>query len=214
MSAWQDMIRRGLKSPDATRPRHLFKELNPALDHAPILKSPPTQPRPASVLIGVRDSDDPTVILTLRSPTMPSHAGQISLPGGTPKKQDKGEVGTALRETKEEVGIHPDQINVLGQLGPHFGGLGYVVTPVVGLVDPDATVHACPREVSEAFEVPLTALLDRDNHIVEQRTFNDVPYDMFAVPLFDTGGTKRNIWGLTAGILRTFADVYRHDKDA
>ena len=212
MNHWQERVARGLTVPEAQRERHLFQELNPQLDHTPILTSPPKTPRPASVLIGVRGSADPTIVLTVRAPTMPSHAGQISLPGGTPKDDDGDDVGTALREAEEEVGLERTAINVIGTLGPHFGGLGYVVTPVIGVIDPHVPVDPCPREVTEAFEVPLAAVLDQNNHIIQQRFFNDVPYDMHAVPGFDTGGVKRNIWGLTAGILRTFAEVFHYDS--
>lgn len=210
MTDWQQTIAQGLTAPEARRERHLFQELNPTLAHAPIIKSPPKAPRPASVLIGVRGSDDPTVVMTVRAPTMPSHAGQIGLPGGMPKDDDDGDVGTALREAEEEVGLPAAGIDVLGVLGPHHGGLGYVVTPVIGVIDPHVPVEPCPREVSEAFEVPLSALLDRDNHVVEQRIFDNVSYDMYAVPVFDTLGIRRNIWGLTAGILRTFSDVFHY----
>ncbi|MEM6914308.1 MAG: hypothetical protein AAF511_10065, partial [Pseudomonadota bacterium] len=85
MNQWQDQITQGLAMPEAKRERFLFQELNPQLAHAPILTTPPKAPRPAAVLIGVRGGADPTVVLTVRAPTMPSHAGQISLPGGTPK---------------------------------------------------------------------------------------------------------------------------------
>ena len=196
---WKERIAQGLTSLEAQRERKLFEELNPGLDRSPILKSPPKQPRPAAVLIGIRDVREPTVILTLRTPTMPSHAGQISLPGGGPKDGDEGLVGTALREAQEEVGVPTSAIDVLGTAGPHYGGLGYVVTPVIGVIDPDAPLDADPREVSEAFEVPLTALLNRDNHILQDHSFNGVDYKMFAVPSEDTVGRLWNIWGLTAG---------------
>jgi hypothetical protein len=79
---------------------------------------------------------------------------------------------------------------------------------VIALIDRDAPIEACPREVSEAFEVPLTGLLDPARHIVQPRNFSGVDYDMFAVPLDDTMGRYRNIWGLTAGILRTLCEAY------
>lgn len=205
---WKERLRSGLEMPVAQRERRLFQELNPELDHSPILKAPPKEPRPAAVLIGIRDLPDPTVILTLRAPTMPSHAGQISLPGGGPKDGDEGFIGTALREAEEEVGLPRSAIEVMGEVGPHFGGLGYVVTPVLGLVDPSVPVEACPREVSEAFEVPLATLLDLDNHVEQDRNFAGVDYKMFAVPSHDMTGRHWNIWGLTAGILRTMADIY------
>ncbi|NRA29503.1 MAG: CoA pyrophosphatase [Parvularculaceae bacterium] len=210
INEWQSRLRVSLQAPIARRERQLFHELNPARDYSPILKAPPTEPRPAAVMIGVRDIVDPTVVLTLRSPSMPSHAGQISLPGGTPKPTDADFVATALRESEEEVGLAADAFDVLGTMGPHHGGLGYVVTPVIGIIHGEAEVEACPREVAEVFEVPLASLLNPENHIIQKRQFNDIPYDMFAVPVYDTQGEHRNIWGLTAGILKTLSDAY-HD---
>ncbi|MEE4211329.1 MAG: CoA pyrophosphatase [Parvularcula sp.] len=212
MKPWDERLRAGLRRPATARHRRLFEELNPDLAHTPILDRPPTRPRPAAVLIGIRQTDDPTVVMTLRAPTMPSHAGQISLPGGTPNPDDESLRATALRELEEEVGIAASAVEVLGEFGPHYGGLGYVVTPVVALLDPSVRVVPCPREVAEAFEVPLRALIDPENHIVQPRRFNDIDYNMFAVPAYDTSGNYRNIWGLTAGILHTFAEAFA-DED-
>lgn len=191
--------------------RKLFEALNPEMSHAPILDAPPERYRPASVLIPVIDRDDPTVLFTVRTPTMPSHAGQISFPGGGPKPGDDGPVGTALRETREEVGIDADHVEVLGSLGVHFGGMGYAVTPVIGLVHTDADCVPCPREVAEVFEVPLAHLADRAAHVIEQRTFSGTDYAMYAVPSVDTQGRQRHVWGLTAGILETFARAMNDD---
>lgn len=210
---WQERVRRAVMRPHAARERRLFQELNPDLPHAPILSSPPSRPRPAAVMIGIRNITQPTVIMTLRSPTMPSHAGQISLPGGTPKEQDQGMVATAIRETEEEVGIPRDAIDVVGSMGPHIGGLGYAVTPVIGIIDAGVTLTPCPREVAEAFEVPLASLVAPENHIIEERRFKGTPYDMYAVPVCDRDGRERNIWGLTAGILRTLSDLFHDDSD-
>ena len=192
-------------APAAREDRRLFEALNPEMSHAPILDAPPERYRPASVLIPVIDRPDPTVLFTVRTPTMPSHAGQISFPGGGPKPGDGDAVGTALRETHEEVGIGPEHVEVLGAMGVHYGGMGYAVTPVIGLVHLDADLVPCPREVAEVFEVPLAHLSDPGAHVVERRMFSGVQYDMYAVPSRDTDGAPRHIWGLTAGILETFA---------
>jgi 8-oxo-dGTP pyrophosphatase MutT (NUDIX family) len=206
MDDLRERLSASLRAPEATRERYLFRELNPELPHTPILSKMPKRPRPAAVLIGVRMSEAPSVILTLRAPTMPSHAGQIALPGGTPAPGDDGAEGTALRETEEEVGLPSSAIEVLGSYGPHHGGLGYVVTPVLAAVDPGAQIVGCPREVAEVFEVPLAPLLDLSSHQVEDRLFDEVAYRMYAVPTADLDGRVRNIWGLTAGILRTMAE--------
>ena len=202
-----DLLARLRAVPDASAgraDRKLFETLNPEMTHAPILDSPPERYRPAAVLIPVIDRPSPTVLFTVRTPTMPSHAGQISFPGGGPKDGDDDAVGTALRETREEVGIDEAHVEVLGRMGVHYGGMGYAVTPVIGLVHPGADCVPCPREVAEVFEVPLAHLADPAAHVVEQRTFSGTDYDMFAVPSVDTEGRARHVWGLTAGILETF----------
>lgn len=197
---------------DAARcERALFKELNPDSDYSPILKSPPQKPRPASVLIPVlRRESGYNVLFTVRSPTMPSHAGEISFPGGGPKGDDRCPIETALRETHEEVGIPADKVDVMASFGPHLGGLGYLVTPVVGLVRTPPEICPCDREVKEAFEVPLDFLIDLDNHIVIDKQFSGIPYRMFAVP-YREGEKERHIWGLTAGIIHTLAMAW-HDR--
>lgn len=190
--------------------RRLFEELNPDLPHAPIMKEPPTRPRPASVLIPVlAREDEPSVLFTVRAPTMPSHAGEISFPGGGPKDGDTDEISTALREAYEEVGLPPSAVEVAGRFGIHYGGMGYAVTPVVGFVAEPPAFAPCTREVDEVFEVPLAHFLDLDNHGIFVRTFRGADFRMFRVPYKDDH-QDRNIWGLTAGILQTLAFAW-HD---
>ena len=205
VTGFEDRLR-GLRFTAAGRAeRPLFRELNPSMEHSPILKAAPQKPRPASVLIPILSrGESHTVLLTVRAPTMPSHAGEISFPGGGPRKGDVTPVDTALREAHEEVGISRDHIDVMSQFGPHHGGLGYIVTPVVGLVNEPPEIRPCAREVSEAFEVPLDHFLNLDNHVVVDRRFGEIDYKMFAVP-YGGGENRRFIWGLTAGILHTFA---------
>lgn len=196
----------------ARRSRMLFRELNPGLDYPPILDSPPKRLRPASVLIPILQREEGyRVLFTVRSPTMPSHAGEISFPGGGPREEDSDEEATALREAHEEVGIAPDHVTVTARFGPHIGGLGYSVTPVVGLVRRPPEVKPCTREVAEAFEVPLDHLLELDNYKVIDRTIRDVSYRMTAVPYQDEAGREWFIWGLTAGIVHTLALAW-HDR--
>ena len=137
---------------------------------------------------------------------MPSHAGQISFPGGKLHEDDAGPVAAALREAHEEVNIDPALVDVIGTLGVHKGGLGFSVTPVVGVVDPGADIRPCPREVAEIFEVPLEFIADLANHKSEERRHKGVAYNMFALPF-----GRYHIWGLTAGILRTFAETLQDE---
>jgi len=197
-------IERNLKHATAARVRELFSEINPHLVGDKLFeKRWSAKRKDAAVLVPlIMREEGLRVIMTVRSSTMPSHAGQISFPGGKTHPEDESPVHTALREAHEEVNIPPDAVDVIGSLGVHRGGLGFSVTPVVGVVDASAPLRPCPREVDEIFEIPLDFVADLANHITEERHLEGVPYKMYAAPY-----GRYHIWGLTAGILRSFAET-------
>lgn len=201
---WRVLIEANLKRASAQRVRRLFSEINPHLVGDKLFEDRWSDiRRDAAVLVPIiARPEGASVLLTVRSSDMPSHAGQISFPGGRAQPEDDGPVATALREAYEEVNIAPEKVSVIGSLGVHKGGLGYSVTPVVGVVDPSADIRACPREVAEIFEAPLAFFADLSNHGSEERTHQGVKYNMFAAPY-----GRFHIWGLTAGILRTLAET-------
>ncbi|MEM6413093.1 MAG: CoA pyrophosphatase [Pseudomonadota bacterium] len=197
-------IERNLQRASAQRMRALFAEMNPHLVGRKDFESRWTEKRKdAAVLIPIIPRDaGASVLLTVRAADMPSHAGQISFPGGRVDDADQTRVDTALREAEEEVGIPRDQVDVIGALGIHQGGLGFSVTPIVGLISPDISLTLCEREVAEAFEVPLAFVAELSNHIVETHEHKGTKYNLFATPY-----EKYHIWGLTAGILRSLAET-------
>lgn len=207
---WRQRIERNLARASAQRIRALFSEINPHLVGDALFESRWSDIRQdAAVLIPIVDRPDgPTVLMTVRSPDMKSHAGQISFPGGRVDAGDENLIATALRETFEEVAIAPDQIEILGALGIHQGGLGYSVTPVIGIVDPTAEIRPNPDEVAEVFEAPLAFVADLNNHGTEKRSHKGVDYNMFAAPY-----GRYHIWGLTAGILRTLAETLQGEPN-
>ena len=197
---WRAVIEANLKRASAARVRELFSEINPHLVGDKLFENRWSDLRKdAAVLVPlIPRPEGMRVVLTVRAADMPSHAGQISFPGGKSHPEDDGPITTALREAHEEVNIHPSAVEVVGALGVHKGGLGFSVTPVVGIVDPRADMRPCPREVDEIFEVPLDFIADLANHVTEERTLEGVPYRMYAAPY-----GRYHIWGLTAGILRS-----------
>ena len=200
---WRTRLISGVTTRSYTSARKIFEEINPHLEFSPIMDARPRSYRDAAVLVPIIDhATGPTLLLTVRSSDMPSHAGQISFPGGKVEEQDENRIATALREAEEEVGIDPSYVEIVGDMGVHFGGKGFAVTPVVGIIHPDANYEPCPREVAEIFEVPLSYLLQADNHTIEVREAKGTKYNMFAVPYQDY-----HIWGLTAGVINSLVQM-------
>lgn len=137
-----------------------------------------------------------TVLLTQRTAHLRDHAGQVSFPGGRCEPVDISPQATALRESREEVGIEPDQVEVLATLPDYFTSTGFCVTPVVGLVTPPLNLRLDDFEVAEVFEPPLSFLLDPANYRRHQIELEGVAHTYWAVPW-----QGYFIWGATAGML-------------
>lgn len=115
---------------------------------------------------------------------------------------DADVLSTALRETDEEIGVAPDLVRIIGVLNPVSTITGFSVTPVIGLVSPDARLRLDPAEVERAFEVPLDFLLDEANVRRSSRKIDGV-----SVPLHEYGYGGERIWGVTAAMIIDFRSV-------
>ncbi len=169
----------------------------------------------AAVLVPlVQRADGLHVLLTQRTDHLRDHAGQISFPGGRAEPEDDGAAGTALREAQEEVGLAPQWVEVIGQLPIYTTVTRYVVTPVVALVQPQATLVLDSFEVAEAFEVPLAFLMNpahHRRHVFDydgrQRQFLSMPWQRVAAADGSTLARDYFIWGATAAMLRNLYAV-------
>ena len=151
---------------------------------------------PAAVLVAVTDRPSPAVILTQRTESLRSHAGQIAFPGGRIDPGDDGPVGAALREAEEEIALPRHEVQVIGTADRYRTVTGYDVTPVIGVVPPGLPLVPAEAEVAEVFEVPLDFLLDMANHhegAVEWQGRTRHYYEMF--------WDGRRIWGATAAMI-------------
>jgi 8-oxo-dGTP pyrophosphatase MutT (NUDIX family) len=161
---------------------------------------PPEDLRPAAVLVPLynREGED-YVLFTRRTDRLRHHRGEISFPGGRREPDDGDLVTTALRETREELGIAPDDVKVLGRLDDFFSVYGYHVTPYVGFFPWPYPLQADPGEIAEIIEVPLARFRDPAIHRQEdwQHRGRVHPVDFYSVD-------HHEIWGLTAAILRQF----------
>jgi 8-oxo-dGTP pyrophosphatase MutT (NUDIX family) len=156
-----------------------------------------TATKPAAVLVPVVDRAEPTVLLTLRTAELASHAGQVAFPGGKIDPTDASPVAAALREAREETGLPPALIEPIGYLDLYLTFSGFRILPTVARVRPDFTLTLNPREVTETFEVPLQFLMTPGNHQRKVRDWNGMQREYYAIPF-----ENRYIWGITAGILR------------
>jgi len=168
--------------------------LNPALVGTAVLNSP----RRASVLVPVIPRlGGASVLLTRRADHLAEHAGQIAFPGGKLGPEDATVLEAALREASEEVGLAPEFIEVIGQLGEYFTATGFSITPFIGIVHPGFGITPDTKEVAEVIEAPLQFLMTPANHRIHEVIWRGQPRRFYAMPY-----KNHYIWGATAGILR------------
>lgn len=171
-------------------------DLNPGMQPADTLI-------PAAVLVPLVERENEfTVLLTQRTDHLRDHAGQISFPGGRVEPHDDTHEDAALRETEEEIGLIREKVEIVGRLDPYIVRSGFRVTPVVGFVQPPFDVVPDPFEVADVFEVPLSFVLDSENHRQESRDYDGVSRSFYVLPYED-----RYIWGATAGMLVNLSTV-------
>ena len=167
-------------------------------------------PTRASVLVPIVDRDEPTVLLTQRSDHLSDHPGQIAFPGGRAEAYDVDATATALREAQEEIGLPASQVDVLGAMPLYTTGTGFLVTPIVAIVQPAFSMRADPFEVAEVFEVPLAFLMDPSHHRHHVIEVGGVRREFLSIPWqgVDAQGHPRRyfVWGATAAMLR---NLYR-----
>lgn len=187
-----------LLSKPPTSYRRSDDDLNPDLKRKPI----DGEAWPAAVLVPILAHEpEVTVMLTLRTAQLQTHAGQVAFPGGKMDTDDDDEIGAALREAEEETGLPPSHVEPLGFLDGYLTGTNYRVVPVVGLVKPGFAIKPAADEVEAVFEVPLRFLMSPENHLVHSREWQGKTRHFYAMPF-----GERYIWGATAGMLKSLYD--------
>jgi|TARA_B110000114_G_scaffold41372_1_gene43543 8-oxo-dGTP pyrophosphatase MutT (NUDIX family) len=155
----------------------------------------------AAVLVPIIfDGDKCSILLTHRSAELKDHANQISFPGGRIDENDISPVHTAVRETYEEIGIDEKHVNIIGNLDTYITGTGFQILPIIAQIDRKYKININSKEVESIFKLPIDFLMDKSNHEVDKKLYNNgnISYDYnFNVINYET----HYIWGATASIL-------------
>ena len=160
-------------------------------------------PVPAAVLLPLFPKEGELhVLFTKRTPHLTHHSGEISFPGGVCEPGDRDYADTALREAWEEVGIAPEDVELLGELDDCHSIHNYLVTPVVGIFPGGYTLTVNDAEIERLIEVPLSHFGKPGVFRTELWLRDGMPR---AVYFYRYG--EDEIWGLTARILKQFLDL-------
>jgi coenzyme A diphosphatase NUDT7 len=185
---------------------------------------PPVARRRAAVLVALYAGADGAarVILTRRAAALPTHAGEVCLPGGKREDADADDAATALREAAEELGLDPAAVRLVAALPPVLSKHLLSVAPIVGVLAAPPVLKPDPAEVAAAFSAPLEMFLSASTAPGRAHRHRDVTWEAgirYRLHFWDFaadeeedralsagvastgGGGEHCIWGLTSGLL-------------
>ncbi|WP_124979727.1 NUDIX hydrolase [Nonlabens xiamenensis] len=165
------------------------------------------KPRKASVMMLIYPKDDIAhFVLIERAQTKGKHSGQIAFPGGRREPEDQDAAATAVRETWEEIGVHPKYQEVVKASTPlYIPPSNYMVYPFIAFAKAQPTFKAQPSEVNSILEIPLQLLLEEES--INSVELSTSYMDKVKVPCFYFGTTM--VWGATAMMLYEIKEMLK-----
>ncbi|MEX0663013.1 MAG: CoA pyrophosphatase [Balneolaceae bacterium] len=168
-------------------------------------RTAPVDASPSSVLIPIfiDENNQLNVILTLRTSGI-RHGGQICFPGGR-SEQNEEPLATALRESQEEIGLPPEDVQVIGSITSFYlHHTNNKIEPFIGFLEKKPKLTRNPNEVEEIITVELNILATEDKLINERW---NLEHNSFDVPYWNIH--KVPLWGATAMIMSELMELYR-----
>ena len=197
-------------NPDQIRDQLLGAQTQRAKHAPPLPISGGKEKQPAAVLIPLLlDQEDWKFLFIKRTHHQNDrHSGQVAFPGGRADRGDPALLYTALREAEEEIGLNPDDVEILGQSCPITTVTDYEVTPFVGILPWPYPLKLSNIEVEKTILIPIDWLTDPKNHQVKfwkpnPSAAEGIPVIFFKEYLGDI------LWGVTAQIVMDFLELIK-----
>lgn len=157
----------------------------------------------AAVLIPIFEKEGKYhIIFTKRTEKVEHHKGEISFLGGVYDKGDKSLLQTALRESFEELGIKPSDVEILGELDDITTITNFIISPFVGVIPYPYNFIINKDEIDQVLEIPIFTLLEKSNFWEEKFIYDEKEHIVYFYKY------KENIiWGATGKILKQFLEI-------
>lgn len=161
-----------------------------------------TNPLSSGVLVVATPDMGGSLVLTKRSSKLSKHAGEVSFPGGRMEKDDADLGFTALREAREEIGLDPSLVELLGELPPLDTLTGFRMHPFIGVLVKSVDFTLEPAEVESIVHLPFEVAFDPSSYQLESFNVAGIEFPTWSLM---AGSPKHRIWGATARVLYRFA---------
>ena len=176
----------------------------------------------------VETAEGLSILFEERSPELAWQPGEISLPGGRIEKDDLSPADAAIRETCEELGLSPVDLEFYGEMDFFVSHMGLVIYPSVGRILAPERMKPQPSEVARTFTVPLRWFLEteprRGSVAVATKPQEGFPFDLLPKTYKKDWRSRTQyevlfypyqewvIWGLTGQIISSFLKTLRESE--